>query len=118
MLDKITGDKQLTKCNEEIRNFDRSSVNNIIGKFKTTMLFQGREATTSMYITRSDTISTIGTDLIQMLEIDICGKTLQICTTNAVDNITNMHPKLLDESLGTFPNSSTPLLSAVMQNHM
>lgn len=68
------------------------------------MLFQGREATTSMYITRNDTIGTIGTDLIQIVEIDICGKSLQICTTNAVDNITNMHSKLLDESLGTFPN--------------
>ena len=93
------------KTNEKIKNFDGSSVNNIIAKFDTKAKFLNRTREAIICITNNNTSCTIGTDLISLLEININGKTLQISTastTSFSEDIVAQFPNLTAPAQGTF----------------
>lgn len=95
------GKIKFDKIDTIIRNFDGTLIRKIFGTLNVKIRFRNKEAETKIYITENDLKPTIGTDLIQGLNLTITGKNLQISTINE-NNYLHEFPQLLSDKLGTF----------------
>ncbi len=104
IFNKISTDG-CVKLNENITNFDGTPATNIFGKTTAIVQYLNRTGETTLYVTNNATNCTIGTDVMQLLEINITGKTLQVSTATAEspDHFMALYPKLTDAEQGTFP---------------